>query len=143
MRAEALQKVATDSSGLSELQNNSDAALKQWFEQDALVHPVETILEKSQQRDYQFFLASKNFVKVADSLEKVSKAVDPSTQEGRDFLQFKRKLYELYEVQNRSLSEHEEFSFNISREEVGTMYNANLDHLEEMRVQRAQEYLAD
>ena len=63
-------------------------------------------------RDYAFFLEFKNFYKMVDSLEKYEReVVDLNTKEGRDFIVFKRQLYQLYEIQNRSVEEHEAFSF--------------------------------
>jgi len=66
------------------------------------------------------------FYKVVDSLEKYQDFnVDLDTQEGRDFYVFKRQLYQLYEIQNRSVDEHEAFSFTIERENLKWLYNAN------------------
>jgi len=40
-----------------------------------------------------------NFLKVVDTLEKFEKGnVDKSTQEGKEFVLFKRQLYMMYEV---------------------------------------------
>ena len=90
--------------------------MKAYFDQDALMFPIETIVDRVEKRDYRFFLQANNFLKVVDTLEKFQdKAVDLTTQSGRDFLVFKRQLYQLYEVQNRSIDEHEAFSFEIER----------------------------
>lgn len=78
--------------------------------------PMETIVEKVNARDYRFFLQANNFLKVVDTLEKYQESsVDLATQEGREFLVFKRQLYQLYQVENRSADEHEAFSFSIER----------------------------
>jgi hypothetical protein len=45
---------------------------------------------------------------------------------------FKRQLYQLYEVQNRSAEEHEAFSFQIERENLKWLYNAKQDFSKEM-----------
>ena len=45
---------------------------------------------------------------------------------------FKRQLYSLYEVKNRSVSEHEAFSFEIQRENLKWLWNANQDFSREM-----------
>jgi hypothetical protein len=34
----------------------------------------------------------------------------------------------MYEVHNRSVWEHEEFSFKIERGDIGMLYKANLDY---------------
>ena len=63
---------------------------------------------------------------MVDSLEKYEReVVDLSTKEGRDFIVFKRQLYQLYEIQNRSVEEHEAFSFQIERENLKWLWNAN------------------
>jgi hypothetical protein len=70
-------------------------------------------------------LQNKNFLKVVDTLEKFqSSVVNLDSQAGRDFIVFKRQLYQLYEVQNRSVEEHEAFSFQIERENLKWLYNA-------------------
>ena len=89
--------------------------------------------EKSEARDYSFFLEHGNFLKVVDTLEKFEeRVVDTSTQEGKQFVLFKRQLYQLYEVQNRSTAEHEQFSFVVERNNLKWLYNANLDFIDEM-----------
>ena len=77
-------------------------------------------------KDYRFFLEYKNFYKMVDTLEKYqSESVDVMTTEGREFIVFKRQLYQLYEVQNRSAAEHEAFSFEIERENLKWLYKAS------------------
>jgi len=56
-----------------------------------MLYPADQISSKVHQRDYDFFLAEPNFYKVVDTLAKYERgAVDVSTQEGRDFIVFKR-----------------------------------------------------
>ena len=59
--------------------------------------------------------------------------MDLDTKEGRDFIVFKRQLYQLYEIQNRNVEEHEAFSFQIERENLKWLYNANQDFNKEMQ----------
>jgi len=64
-----------------------------------------------------------------DTLEKYQDAlVDQNSAEGKDFILFKRELYKLYEVRNRSMLEHEAFSFNVERQNLSKMYQANLSY---------------
>jgi len=58
--------------------------------------------------------------------------MDLDTKEGREFIVFKRQLYQLYEIQNRNVEEHEAFSFQIERENLKWLYNANQDFNKEM-----------
>lgn len=105
-------------------------ALKEYFEQDALLFPVEEIVNKVQVRDFRFFLEHENFLKVVDTLEKFeSGIVDLDSQAGKDFIVFKRQLYQVYQIQNRSVQEHESFSFEIERENLKWLSQANKDFL--------------
>ena len=53
---------------------------------------------------------------MVDTLEKYQEAeIDLSSPRGREFVVFKRQLYQLYEIQSRSVDEHEAFSFEIER----------------------------
>jgi hypothetical protein len=64
-------------------------------------------------------LGHRNFLKVVDTLEKFEKGMlDKQSAAARDFVVFKRQLYAMYEIQNRSVTEHEAFSFNIERENL-------------------------
>ena len=55
------------------------------------------VIEKSSQKDYQFFLGQGNFLKVVDTLEKFESSIlNPDS--AKDFVLFKRQLYTLYEV---------------------------------------------
>jgi len=48
-----------------------------------------------------------NFLKVVDTLEKFEQGlIDKQTDAGKEFVSFKRQLYKMYEVQNRSIDEH-------------------------------------
>ena len=72
-------------------------------------------------------------MKVVDTLEKFQEGVvDLQSKAGRDFIVFKRQLYALYEVQNRSVDEHEAFSFDIQRQNLKWLWNANQDYAKEM-----------
>jgi len=54
-----------------ELEEFQHASLKAYFDQDALLFPIEEIIQRVDSRDYRFFLESqKNFLKVVDTLEK-------------------------------------------------------------------------
>jgi hypothetical protein len=67
-------------------------------------------------RDYDFFLSHGNFLKVVDTLEKFQDGMlNENSPQARDFVLFKRQLYQLYEVRSRSVHEHELYSFNIER----------------------------
>ena len=73
------------------LEEYSNKSLKAYFDQDALMFPIETIVDRVEKRDYRFFLQANNFLKVVDTLEKYQEStVDLSTQPGREFLVFKR-----------------------------------------------------
>ncbi len=66
---------------------------------------------------------------MVDTLEKFQEQIlDPSTQYAKDFVIFKRQLYLMYEVQNRSVEEHELYSFKIERENLTLLSNANEDY---------------
>jgi len=74
--------------------------------------PADKIKKGVIMRDYTLFLGQPQFYKVVDTLEKYQEMnIDLDTQEGRDFYVFKRQLYQLYDIQNRSVEEHEAFSF--------------------------------
>ncbi len=84
-------------------------------------------------KDYEFFLKQGNFLKVVDTLDKFQEGLlDTSSPRARDFIQFKRQLYAMYEVQHRSAAEHEVFSFDIRREDIQYLYNANLRFVKEL-----------
>lgn len=58
--------------------------------------------------------------------------LDRESNQARDFVIFKRQLYQMYEVQNRSVYEHELYSFKVERQNLKWLYRANLGYLEEM-----------
>mmetsp|Transcript_103047 Transcript_103047/g.142579 ORF Transcript_103047/g.142579 Transcript_103047/m.142579 type:complete len:182 (+) Transcript_103047:164-709(+) len=88
--------------------------------------PVETLIEKSEKRDYQFFLKQDNFLKVVDTLEKFEQGLeDTNTPQRREFTVFKRQLYKMHEIQARSVWEHEQFSFKVERHNLNTLTQAN------------------
>lgn len=129
---------------LYELQAYSSESLQKYFDQDALLLPVDTIKAKSDAKDFAYFLKLGNFLKVVDTLEKYESAlVDRSTGEGREFILFKRQLYMMYEVQNRSVDEHQNFSFSIERDNLRWLYQANLDFCDEMTRVNRLEQMAD
>jgi len=95
--------------------------------------PVETIVEKTEQRDFSFFLDHGNFFKVVDTLEKFeANFVNKESQDGRDFVLFKRQLYQMYEVKHRSVWEHEQFSMLVERRNLKWLQDANRDFIMEI-----------
>ena len=70
---------------------------------------------------------------MVDSLEKFQKImVNVYGDEGKEFILFKRQLYQMYEVQNRSKTEHAAFSLGVERKNLQWLYQANLDFVKEM-----------
>jgi hypothetical protein len=70
---------------------------------------------------------------VVDTLEKFQEnLLTVDSDEGRDFLVFKRQLYNLYEVRNRSVHEHEAFSMSLERNNLKSLYDANMTYVREM-----------
>ena len=107
--------------------------LKAYFDQDALLFPSETIIAKTSAKDFNFFLDHGNFFKVVDTLEKFQQnQVNTSSQEGREFIMFKRQLYQMYEVKHRSVHEHNSFSFGVERRNLRWLFDANMDYISEM-----------
>lgn len=87
---------------------------------------VETLIEKSEKRDYKFFLEQENFLKVVDTLEKFEQGLeDTNTPQRREFTLFKRQLYKMHEIRARSVWEHEQFSFKVERNNLHTLTQAN------------------
>ena len=85
-----------------------------------------------------------NFLKVVDTLEKFeSNVLDQNSPKARDFVLFKRQLYAMYEVQNRSVSEHELFSFNIERSNLRWLSQANLEYINSLNRVDQMDQLAD
>jgi hypothetical protein len=58
--------------------------------------------------------------------------VDTNTEAGKNFVQFKRQLYKLYEVRHRSMLEHEAFSFKVERRNLKQLYKANVEYVDEV-----------
>lgn len=68
-----------------------------------------------------------------DTLEKFQEGmVDTQSTAGKNFIQFKRQLYKLYEVSNRSLLEHEAFSLKVDRRNLKQLYKANTEYVNEI-----------
>ena len=109
-----------------------------------MLFPVQTIIgtthsfsqffiEKTASKDFKFFLGHRNFLKVVDTLEKFEQSIlDENSKQVKDFAIFKRQLYKMYEIQNRSAWEHERFSFEIERENLTLLKNANENYLNEV-----------
>lgn len=75
-----------------------------------------------------------NFMKVVDTLEKYQqRVVNTKSESGKEFVQFKRQLYQMYEVQNRSIDEHDNFSNKLERQNLRWLYQANLDYIGEVQ----------
>lgn len=111
----------------------STQALKEYFDQNGIMFPLETLIEKCQEKDYDFFLTQQNFYKVADTLEKFESFLDLNSPESKEFILFKRQLYEVYEVTNRSTLEHSLYTGEIDDISIHRMKDASLRHLQEMR----------
>eukprot|EP00347_Sterkiella_histriomuscorum_P020859 403336193 len=119
-------KVVSGSKHLFDLQEYQQQSLQNYFKEDALLFPVETIIAKTKAKDYRFFLEQRNFLKVVDTLEKFEQGMlDRSSADAKNFVLFKRQLYDMYQIQNRSVHEHELYSFKIDRENVRWLYRAN------------------
>jgi hypothetical protein len=85
-----------------------------------------------------------NFFKVVDTLEKFQESqLNTDSAEGRDFLVFKNQLYQIYEVKNRSIHEHESFSFALERANLKWLYEANIDYIREINKVSHLEQMAD
>lgn len=70
---------------------------------------------------------------MVDTLQKYESRLDLDTEQGRDFVMFRRELFKMYEVQHRSLSDHDAFSFTVERENLYYLAKANQSFLGEMR----------
>jgi len=136
----AARATASDSDSLQvgSILGNTNSSLKEYLDQEELMIPVETIIARTEAKDYRFFLESNNFLKVVDTLEKFQENhVDRLSDSGKEFMLFKASLYQMYEVSNRSGTEHEAYSFRIERSNLRWLYNANLDYCNELvRVNR-------
>jgi hypothetical protein len=99
-----------------------------------LAIPAEQIQEKAAMRDFSFFLDHGNFFKVVDTLEKFEQnLVNKESQAGRDFIMFKRQLYQMYEVRHRSVWEHDQFSLTVERRNLKWLAEANRDFIHEVQ----------
>lgn len=104
-----------------------------YFKQNGIIIPVETLMTKYREKDYRFFIEQKNFSLVVDSLEKFKNCLDLKSPEAKEFVLFKKKLYNAYEVYHRSSNEHAEFSTDVTLSHIYHMQQSNNRHLEEMR----------
>jgi len=115
----------------------SNVNLLKYFKENALIIPPEQIIEKANQRDYEFFLKYPNFLKVVDTLEKFSSSFNIENEDQkRNFFDFKVKLYEYYEIQSRSIREHEKYSFTIERRELSALARANQHFVQRLDIGR-------
>ena len=74
-------------------------ALRDYYDQDALCMPVETIIERSVIKDYKFFLGQRNFLKVVDTLQKFEKDVLlEDSKFASEFRVFKKELFDMYQI---------------------------------------------
>lgn len=130
VKAEAsaiLNNTVDTQSGRFEINEYETANLQDYFKSNGIMFPLETLIEKYQEKDYKFFLEQKNFYKVADSLEKFETCLDAAAVD--DFVTFKRKLYTTYEVQNRSTLEHTLYSSEIDNYSIHHMKESNANHI--------------
>ena len=51
--------------------------------------------------------------------------------QAKDFIAFKKQLYQMYQIQNRSIWEHEMYSFDIEREDIKWLSKARDDFVME------------
>lgn len=63
--------------------------------------------------------------------------LDRNSPSAKDFVLFKKELYQMYQIANRSVHEHELYSFNIDRENLKWLYRANMSFIDEMNKQEA------
>jgi hypothetical protein len=69
--------------------------------------------------------------------------LDRNSPLAREFVLFKSELYQMYEIQNRSIHEHELYSFNIERRNLKWLYQANLNFIEETQTQNLLERISE
>lgn len=128
-----LNNVVEDKKSYYELADYQTQNLKEYFDKQGLMFPVETIIEKYKTEDYDFFLNKGNFMKVCDTLEKFGNNLDMQHEDAKNFVLFKKKLYKLYEVRSRSSLEHSQFSTEILEDELTHVYDAHRHHLAAIR----------
>ena len=81
---------------------------------------------------------------MVDTLEKFQDGfVNQQSQAGRDFVVFKKQLYQMYEVKNRSIYEHEQFSFSMERRNLKWLWDSNNDYVQEISRVNHIDQLAD
>jgi len=79
-----------------------------------------------------------------DTLEKFEEGLlDKESPRAKEFILFKRQLYAMYEVQNRSVNEHELFSFVVERKNLTWLYRANAEFIQEMNRVDQMDQVAD
>jgi hypothetical protein len=116
-----------------DLQDYSSNSLKDYFDSGNEIIDHQTVQERTQIKDFEFFMEQGNFLKVVDTLEKYQAgAIDPSTSQGRDFIVFKRQLYEMYEVRHRSVWEHEQYSMQVDRSKTNLLLESSRNYQMEM-----------
>ena len=125
----ALNNIIDDKKPLYDLAAFQTGHMKEYLDQNGLMFPVDTIIRKYQEQDFDFFLNQNNFLKVTDTLEKFGANLDMDHKDAKDFVIFKKKLYKLYEVRARSAAEHAQFSVEILEDELTHVYAAHRHHL--------------
>jgi hypothetical protein len=115
-----------------QLQAYTTDNLQDYFNKEGIIFPLDTLIAKYQEKDYEFFLGQGNFMKVADSLEKFQQCLDLSSPESKNFVVFKQKLYRTWEVRNRSTLEHSMFSGHIDDTDLPHLAESNRYHVAEM-----------
>lgn len=111
-------------------QQYSTENLTNYFKQNGILIPLETLIEKTKAHDYKFFLDQQNFHLVTDTLEKYQASLDLTNPEASEFILFKKKLYSAYEAKNRSTEEHEALSTTVLLEHLPHIIKANKRHVE-------------
>lgn len=106
--------------------------------------PAQQLALKVQDKDFAFFLAQKNFYKVADTLEKFQQSqVDLKSKQGQEFMAFKRQLYQLFQARHRTVEEHQSFSSVVERQNLKWIYEASVELTNDLAVQNKYDDLAN
>lgn len=80
-------RVVASGKKIVEIQEYSTDALKDYFAQDGLLIPIETIKAKSDAKDFEYFTSQGNFLKVVDTLEKYQqRVVNTKSESGKEFI---------------------------------------------------------
>lgn len=112
-----------------QLADYSHSQLTSFYREGGVCIPSETVRAKLQEQDYEYFLQMPNFLKVVSTLDRFeSELVVPDSDEAKALRVFKRDLYEMYEVRNRSVAEHKQISMVIDRRSLNKLYKANLQY---------------